>query len=426
MRLTSGCQTFVLGAVWLLVAVVAAAGCAPSDRTASAIETEEALRARAADLQPDIERLSGLPARAPLRLGIRSAQDLEAFLKEELAEQFEGDRVHHLTRVYARLGLVPADLDLEPLLGRLLLEQVVGFYDPATDTLFIVDGVSSELVDGVLVHEMVHALQDQYVDLDSLVRATRDMNDAGMAVQAALEGHATYVMVEWMMGDQLGSAVDLTEAPLLGETLGENPLSALGSEMPELESAPRIIRQQLLFPYVAGLDFIQVRWRGQSGRTPPLGDNLATTTEQVLHPDQFGTDRTRLPAPLRFDRQPPDPWSDVVQDGLGEFDIRLFLREFLRVRDTADRAAAGWDGDRYRLLDGPSGESLVWVSRWDTPADAAEFADAAQRAFRNRYEGDEGRSVSVRRLGERVVRVEDVPTELRPGLPPAAVSYSEQ
>jgi len=413
-----------VGRAALVGLLLGAAACSSGDE--STFSGEQALRQRLADLQPAVERLSGLPARGPLKLGVRSSGELEAFLQAELAEQFEGDRVRHVTRVYARLGLVPADLDLEPLLERLLLEQVVGFYDPATDTLFIVDGVSSDLVDGVLVHEMVHALQDQYVDLDSLVLATRDRNDAGMAVQAALEGHATYVMVEWMMAEQLGSVVDLAEAPPLGETLGDNPLSALGSEMPELESAPAIIRQQLLFPYVAGLDFVQVRWRGQSGRTPPLGDNLATTTEQVLHPDQFGTDRTRPPGPLRFDRQLPDQWSDVVQDGLGEFDTRLFLREFLRVRDTADEAAAGWDGDRYRLLDGPSGESLVWISRWDTPADAAEFADAARRAFRNRYESDEGRSVSVRRLGERMVRIEDVPAELRPGLPPAAVSYSEQ
>ncbi|MFQ5529617.1 MAG: hypothetical protein ACE5FP_04645, partial [Gemmatimonadota bacterium] len=278
------------------LAVLVTTGCTPGDRSGPAAAAgEEALRERAAELQPDVERLSGLPARAPLSLGLRSAQDLEAFLKQELAEQFEGNRVHHLTRVYARLGLVPADLDLEPLLGRLLLEQVVGFYDPATDTLFIVEGVSPDLVDGVLVHEMVHALQDQYVELDSLVRAMRRHNDSGMAVQAALEGHATYVMVEWMMGRELGAAVDLTQAPLLGETLGDNPLSALGAEMPELENAPDIIRRQLLFPYVAGLDFVQVRWRGRSGRTPPLGESLPTTTEQVLHPGLFGTERVGAP-----------------------------------------------------------------------------------------------------------------------------------
>ena len=124
----------------------------------------DALRARAAELLPIVEEMSGLPAREPLRIGVRSQADLEAFLTGELAEQFAGDRIRNLMRVYARLGLVPDELDVEPLLQRLLLEQVVGFYDPASDTLFVVDGVSPELVDAVLVHEMVHLLERHHND----------------------------------------------------------------------------------------------------------------------------------------------------------------------------------------------------------------------------------------------------------------------
>ncbi|MEE8487223.1 MAG: hypothetical protein V3S56_03565, partial [Gemmatimonadota bacterium] len=186
------------------------------------------------------------------------------------------------------------------------------------------------------------------------------------------------------------------------------------------------IRQQLLFPYAAGLDFVQVRWTGPSGRTPPLGENMPATTEQILHPGQFGTKRVRVPAPLRFNRTPSDDWVEVFRDGLGEFDIRLFLREFLLGRDVADQAAAGWDGDMYRLLDGPQGESLVWISRWDTPNDAREFAVAVERAFQVRYQDEQGRAVSVRRLSELIVVVEDVPSVLRPGLPSSAVSYVEE
>jgi len=398
--------------------------CSRADQTAAS--GEEGLRARAAEFQADVERLSGLPAREPLRLGVRSREALELYLKEELEEQFAGDRTRNLVRVYARLGLVPDSLELEPLLSRLLLEQVVGFYDPASDTLFVVDGVAAEQVDAVLVHEMVHALQDQYMDLDSLITATRHSNDTGMAVQAAMEGHATFVMVEWMMEKQLGAAVDLTEAPLLGETLGDNPLGG-GIAMPELEQAPSIIREQLLFPYVAGLEFLQVFWRGPAGRTPPLGDAMPTSTEQILHPGRIGTASARSPNPLRFDQTLPDEWVEVVRGGFGEFDILLFLREFLTMRELADQAAAGWDGDMYRLIDGHAGESLVWISRWDTPNDAREFAVAVERAFRARYEVDQGRSVSIRQLGERVILVEDVPASLRQeGLPTAAFSYVEE
>jgi len=408
-----------LGLVCALSMVTAA--CSPESSAGS----EQGLRARAAEFQPDVERLSGLPAREPLKLGVRSRDALEVYLKKELAEQFAGDHTRHLVRVYARLGLVPDSLELEPLLSRLLLEQVVGFYDPASDTLFVVEGAAPDQVDLVLVHEMVHALQDQYIDLDSLITATRFDNDAGMAVQAATEGHATFVMVEWMMERQLGGSVDLTQAPPLGETLGDNPFSA-GGDMPELEQAPVVIREQLLFPYMKGLEFMQVFWGGPSGRTPPLGESMPATTEQILHPGKFAISGFEPTVPLRFDRTPPDDWVEVVRGGLGEFDIRLMLREFLPARDLADQAAAGWDGDIYRLLDGPQGESLVWISRWDTPNDAREFADAAERAFRVRYEGEQGRSVSVRRLGERIVLVEDVPSVLRPGLPPAAVSYVEE
>lgn len=380
-------------------------------RSAGAAGRGADLRARAAELLPDVERLSALPAREPLRLGIRSRVELEAYLEAELEEQFSDERIQNLVRVYARLGLVPDSLDLEPLLERLLLEQVAGFYDPASDTLFLVDGISEELVDGVLVHEMVHALQDQYVDLDSLVEGTRHRNDLGMAVQAAVEGHATLVMYEWMLGKMLGRRVQLSDLPRLSESLGSETLGAAGLEMPELQQAPAVIREQLLFPYVAGLEFVQVRWGGAGGRAPPLGDGLPRTTEQILHPSRWGAPETAVPAPLEFTGEASGAWTEVYRDGMGEADIRILLREFSEDRERADMAARGWDGDVYRLLEGPAGETLVWASRWDDPTEAAEFAGAIERALARRYEGLSGRTVRVETFGDRGVRVVDAPAE---------------
>ena len=37
-------------------------------------------------------------------------------------------------------------------------------------------------------------------------------------------------------------------------------------------------------------------------------------------------------------------------------------------------AAAGWDGDRYAVFEGPEGRlGLVWLSTWDSEDDAREF-----------------------------------------------------
>lgn len=409
-----------VSAVWGIAALVVL-GCGPAERrendrqsSAETASADSALRARSEELLPDVERLSGLPAREPLNFGLRSRESLERFLKRELDAQFADERLGSLVRVYARLGLVPDTLDLQPLLTRLLMEQIVGFYDPASDTLFVVEGVDDELVEGVLVHEMVHALQDQYVDLDSLVDASRERNDEGMAVQAAVEGHATMVMYEWMLKQMTGRDVDLSSLPRLSEQLDMETLGSAGLDMPELEQAPAIVREQLLFPYVAGLDYVQVRWGSPAGRVPPLGDAMPRTTEQILHPGRWGAPETAVPSPLAFAAEVPSGWEEIYRDGMGEADTRLFLREFLGDRERADAAARGWDGDVYRLVEGPDGEVLVWVSRWDAPREADEFTAAARRAFAARYADPGTRQVTVERLGDREVRVIDTPADGTP------------
>ncbi len=208
-------------------------GCNGADAVAertSAIgaEADTALRRLAAELLPSAELHSGLPARGPIQLATRSREDLEAFLVAEMAEQMPPDRLEAVVRTYARLGLVPDTIDLEPLLRALLLEQVVGYYDPAADTLFVVERVDKSQIEPVLLHEMVHALQDQYVDLDSLMASNLEANDRGTAAQAAMEGHATFAMLEWQLAQLMGDAADLTALPGLEGLLGDDPLAGGG------------------------------------------------------------------------------------------------------------------------------------------------------------------------------------------------------
>lgn len=414
---------------------VLAAGC--GDRARAELDggavapADTTLRRLAAELLPVVENRSGLTARTPVRLASRSRAELEAFLVEEMARQLPPARVEAVVRVYARLGLVPDTLDLEPLLRALLLEQVVGYYDPGRDTLYVVDRVDESLVEPVLVHEMVHALQDQYMDLDSLLRANLERNDRGTAAQAAMEGHATFVMFEWQMARLTGTEADLTTLPALDALLGDDPLAASGLEMPALRDAPAVIRESLLFPYIGGLTFMQRFWAGESGRHPPLGSNMPESTEQVLHPEQFRSGQRDAPTGVSLEAL-PEGWTLVLADDLGELETRLLLREFLPDREEADRAAAGWDGDRYRLADGPAGEVLAWVSVWDSEADAAEFESAIQLAVSLRYGGDPGaagRAIVVGRGetdGRPVVTVVDAPagpTGDPPSLPEELASH---
>ncbi|MCL7961790.1 MAG: hypothetical protein M8860_02915, partial [marine benthic group bacterium] len=86
-------------------------------------EADSALRVLAAELLPEVETLSGLPAKRPMALAVRSRDELETFLTSQLSDQLPPERSEALVRSYARLGLLPPELVLDELLRDLLLEQ---------------------------------------------------------------------------------------------------------------------------------------------------------------------------------------------------------------------------------------------------------------------------------------------------------------
>lgn len=438
-----GAPGTLLSAALLILGLSGLTGCTADGEARQAAAEDSALQRMAAELLPVVERGSGIESREPVRLARSDRAKLEAFLTEQLERDLPPERAEAVVATYARFGLLDPDLDLLELLRSLYLEQVAGYYDPAADTLFVRDDLDSEQLRPVLVHEMVHALQDRVMDLDSTMAARRDDNDELAAARAAVEGHATYVMMEWQLGQTTGRQVDLTSLPDLGGVLAGVDLSGAAG-MPVLAEAPPLIRESLLFPYVGGLSFVQQVWRDAGTREPPLGADLPTSTEQVLHPERFVDDRD-APRTLGYVEEPPAGWSEVHQDGLGEFEVRHFLGTFLADSSRARSAARGWDADRYRLLreEGGEREVLVWVSAWDDAEEASAFADAAADAFRTRY-GDDARvagpgagtaddapgasrSVDVvreERDGVAVVRVVDRPVTLDADRVPGLAEYT--
>ena len=69
---------------------------------------------------------------------------------------------------------------------------------------------------------------------------------------------------------------------------------------------------------------------------------------------------------------------------MGEFGTRLIVYDYLRDPQTAQRAAAGWDGDRFMVVERGNERGFVWAIVWDSPVDAAEFTDAMVRATMRR------------------------------------------
>ncbi len=326
-----------------------------------------------ADAIPGIEQGTGLRFKEPPKVETRTKEQVRAFLEQRFADEVTDEEIEGQQIVYGRLGMIPDTMDLRKFMLDLLTEQVAGFYDPKTKVLYIVDGAPREQVGFVVSHELVHALQDQYTNLDS-IQDSRGDNDRSMAAQAVFEGQAMLVPLKAALGpgaffpggwDRVRDMIRQQQA-----------------SMPIFNAAPFALQETLLFPYLSGAEFMR-RFEAERPGQQPYGENMPTSTEQIMHDAAyFGEERDD---PSRVILPQPRGGTLLYSDDMGEFETRLFLFQHLQDQSAAVRGAAGWDGDRYQVIRSPRGDGIVWLTVWDSNIDAAEFGSSLEDVMSRRY-----------------------------------------
>lgn len=300
------------------------------------VTPDSAFAALVDSLVPAVEQAAGVRFRSPPRSAVRTRDQVRAYLAAKLDHDLPPSRARNLARAYQLLRLLPDSVNLRRLLLDLLAEQVVGYYDPDSATLFGVAGAPPEQLRLMAAHEMVHALQGQYLNLDSLLAPGGD-NDRATAAQSILEGQA-------MLGSlrALLPAVDILGSDSLWHELRTQAVAAERSA-PRFGAAPLIVREGLVFPYLDGAEFM--RWWG---RTPagqadsmPWGARMPVSTEQILHPDRYA--RGDRPVRLRF-RGGPAADSVLQEDALGEMEIGVMLALAAGAPQPVYQPALGWGG----------------------------------------------------------------------------------
>jgi len=387
--------------IWLAFAVWAQepgpeAILAEGDRLAAEKEYDRALLRWRDAYQLLVPRLRGLDLRKPVEAGLLDREGLRDEIRRALDEELPEEKRRFLDRSLKVFGFVPPTLSVERLVLDLYTEEVAGFYDPRRKKLFLVHeteederprGFLERLLGSsggfdpdeqkiALAHEMAHALADQHYDLDALDRASPD-DDTDLALAALIEGEATLVMIAETMRESGGAAQALKMSPRTIDWTFRllRPFLPYASGK-AFRDAPRIFRESLLFPYVQGTVFLlhatnRGGWKPVDAafRDPPR------STEQVLHPEKyFGAERDepeRIEVPA-LDGALEGEWKEVGRNVLGELQLSVLL----------DRAAAaGWDGDRYVVLEDAAGRvALAWITAWDSPDEAGEFARSCRRA----------------------------------------------
>jgi len=338
----------------LLLALAACRGVAQD------ADTQSNLDSLVDSLIPDVERATGLNFRERPRPALRTKDQVRTFLLAKLGEEFPPERIRGVSEAYRLLGLIPDSLDLHGLLLDLYSEQVAGFYDPDSSALFAVEGADPAQLRLVVAHELVHALQDQYLPLDSLLKQ-RTNGDRASAAQAILEGHATIASLKVLVPDE--GMIDQADFWQNFRT----QIRESQATMEVFQRAPLVLREGLVFPYLYGADFMRWWAAAHPGEPLPSAAELPSSTEQILHPERYNAgDR---PVELVFADSAATP---LHEDTLGEMELHI-LGTSLRGGEVITSLAAGWGGDRYRVFDAAEGTAMVWWTLWDSETSARRF-----------------------------------------------------
>jgi len=355
--------------------------------------TTAELEAVSREIQGQIEELRGQKFREPVAVKVA---DKKGFIDYALQRQKETESPAKAVRdetVAKLLGLLPPAMDLQAEMLELLREQVGGFYDPATKTFYLMDTFTGGLARIILAHELTHALDDQYYDIDGGLKKCGDDTDAQLAYQSLVEGSGQRAMTQWTLAHRSALSPDeITKAGSMGAD--------------QLRKAPPYLWKPLLTAYMKGDAFLSKgsttlrRAAKDAGTDAELGKEPCVraafqappvSSEQVLHPDKYWSKDARdLPVQVRIatDRL-PEGWAVLGTDTLGESFLSLLttpradrtgidpsnVMALLSIRYT-NTAAEGWGGDRLVLLGRGDDRVLLLVTVWDTDKDADEFAAA--------------------------------------------------
>ena len=191
---------------------------------------------------------------------LASLEQVAKYVEDRLNDDEDARRLERSEVVLKKFGLLPRDFDLHGFLIKLLKEQVAGYYDVKTKSMYLLDWLSADSQKPVLAHELTHALQDQNFDLKAwespkVTKGSKDEfsfdeDEASTARSAVAEGQGMVMLVDYMLrgtGQTLAQAAQI--AAMMRSSMTGN------SGFPLLEEAPLMIRESLVFPYGDGLEF---------------------------------------------------------------------------------------------------------------------------------------------------------------------------
>lgn len=371
-------------------------------------DTEEpsevkAIRKKMPAIRKALVEIRGLSFKSEVKVKYQTQKDFRAYLKKSLKDELPGTRMAAVTRLYQRLGLLAQNYDLEKAYVDLFGSQAAAYYNPENDTFYILKtDIAANEIDMTALHELQHAIQDQYFQIDKIYAAIEDNDDKATAAKFLIEGEATFIMTVYAF-KKMGLAVAGAEREInLAANMdrdavvavqkmaleGKRGTAAQKKNLEVLEKTPRYLYRTLIDPYYKGAKMVMtVKRKGGWKAVEKLFKRPPTSSEQVLHPEKLLGKRDE-PTRVSFADLSTSfgaAWSKKEVNTLGEMGFQTIFKDLMGDKKLV--ACAGWDGDRihsYEVKDAKK-SSVVWYTTWDSKKDAKEFATAYKDLLCKKY-----------------------------------------
>jgi hypothetical protein len=346
-----------------------------------------------------------LPVKEVVKRRLVDRNEVQSYIQTNMKEDKDTQRLERSEVVLKKFGLLPRDFDLKTFLVALLKEQVAGYYDPKTKTVNLLNWVELDAQRPVLAHELTHALQDQSFGLEKFMRAgEEESTHAGVptpddiatdevqaARQAVVEGQAMVTLLDYTLAP---TGKSLLETPQIAEALKQGMLVGT-ADTPTFQSAPIFLKDTLTFPYRYGIDFTAALLNagGKDLAFSGAFKDPPRTTREIMEPDTYLAHEKLEPLKLLDFDKDFKGYDRFDIGAMGEFDVAVVVEQYAG-GDEARELYPDWRGGYY-FAGRPKGDQsaplgVLYLSRWSSPAKAAEFAAVYAKSLGQRYKRPRG------------------------------------
>ena len=382
-------------------------------------------------MQKEVEALRGWKFKYPVDIDLYTEEQVRAYIEEPLEREEGWPEYSRADTAMKMIRLIPQDSGLLDTARKMFINMAPpGLYNARTKELRAVKKPGMDLnslsFQVIFIHELTHALDDQYFDLRKMMEIAQSSSDAEIAIGAIVEGSAMTVQQRYMNKIFLSGKANRTQAL-------QSMASAMG-DMQAVFKAPLYFITMFFARFTCGTAFLQFgastlnsgseslpssinqKSEAKTGEAPQRGGpalkcidkamkmaatNLPSSSEQILHPEKFWRIEARDEPVIVKDK---DVEELLTREGLytvhkntfGELGCAVLTFPEEKRLSPADmplppsawtnQSAIGWGGDRFFLLaSGLKEENIpqqpeklygIWFTMWDTTDDCNEFIAA--------------------------------------------------